>query len=121
MSESPVIRGKTVIDSPRSAKSLPPVTPGVGPDGKSAYEEIRDQQDHTHDYFAGKKPRASSPLLVSATAKAAQERQQSVGENTDPLASHPKLGLTGRVISATCVLPNSFRFDDGKWVRDDTV
>jgi hypothetical protein len=118
MSESPAIRGKTVFDSPRSTKSLPPVTPGVDPDGKSAYDDSRHEQEQedTNNYFASKKARASSPLLVAATTKAAQDVQRSVDTSTDPLAAHPKLGLTGRVISATCVLPNSFKFDDGNWV-----
>jgi hypothetical protein len=128
--ESPAIRGKSVMDSPRSQRSLPPVTPGVGPDGTSAYEEKKKDPsgppDDAADYFEGQRRQSASPLLVSATVKSAQDmlkrlslqsQSGAADDKTDPRVAHPDLNLSGRIISATFVMPFVTKYhDDGTWV-----
>ena len=131
--DSPVQRGKTADESPRSSRSYPPVTPGVGIGGYSAYHENQSQpvpvgatphQDHggsgnsknADSYFDDNaKPRSESPTQVAAGARSGEEllRRLSLthtspmkdNKDLDPRASHPNLNLSGRIISATFVVP----------------
>jgi hypothetical protein len=136
MSESPTIRGKSVLDSPKSVRSLPPVTPGVRPDGVSAYEEEKETKpsgpsDDAQDYFEGRKS-SPSPLLVAATSRASVDlHRQSLksqleassiqDDKTDPRTAHPNLNLSDRVISVSFVVPYNIKYGNGgNWVRMKT-
>jgi trehalose 6-phosphate synthase/phosphatase len=123
--ESPAFRGKSVLDSPRSNRSLPPVTPGIGPDGKSAYAEERERlergqqdDDDADDYFAGQS-------VPHQTARRNSLRRQSLISQTgaateaDPRQAHPNLNLSGRIISASFVVPFNISYhDNGEWVSE---
>ena len=144
--DSPVQRGKTADESPRSSRSFPPVTPGVGLGGVSAYHENQlnpvpigatPHQDrdgsgnpkNPDSYFdENAKPRSESPTQIAAGAKTGEELLRRLSlthtspmkhtKDLDPRASHPNLNLSGRIISATFVVPFKLKFvPGGEWVR----
>ncbi|KAF2664637.1 alpha,alpha-trehalose-phosphate synthase-like protein subunit Tps2 [Microthyrium microscopicum] len=137
MSESPAFRGKSALESPISTKSPPPVTPGVDAAGFSAYTERQNtplakpfhRPHHDADsYFGGSEtPRPVSPTMVAAGAKSPEEllRRLSLSKsstegtssrNVDPRAAHPNLNLSGRILSATFVVPFNIKFiNDNQW------
>jgi hypothetical protein len=132
---SPVIRGKTATESPGSIRSLPPVTPGVNKDGRSAYIEVKESTkpnqplEESDSYFdESQKPRPGSPTHAVAGARTSQELLRRLSlpmgidavrefKNTNPRARYANLNLSGRIISATFVVPFNIKISQsGEWV-----
>lgn len=146
MSESPVIRGKTATESPRSTNSFPPVTPGANVAGVSAYHEskqsgvspsgVRSKKDacppdNASSYFEG--GRSDSPKQGTSGARSGEDllRRLSLSrvptgfaeaQELDPRAAYPNLNLSGRIISATFVVPFNIKYiSGGEWVCDSLL
>lgn len=134
--ESPAIRGKTADESPSSVRSLPPVTPGVKPDGFSAYNEspaeyrrLMPKSAAGESYFDPKAQAGpDSPAKVAGGADTSQDLLRRISlptasdaakefANANPRARYPNLNLSGRIISATFVVPYNIKLSQtGEWV-----
>ncbi|KAF2402500.1 alpha,alpha-trehalose-phosphate synthase-like protein subunit Tps2 [Trichodelitschia bisporula] len=125
------------VDTPEPLKEPPPVTPGVHASGQSAYFEqnVREfeqlgfdpatatpgPQWNANTYFVkeqlmeGKKnSKASSGAIGEESIKPL--KSESDLSHTDPRAVHPKLNLSGRIISATFLVPYNIGFaPDADW------
>jgi trehalose 6-phosphate synthase/phosphatase len=115
-------------------RHLPPVTPGVNKDGTSAYNEAKEVEQPSEDdesYFNGpQKSSPDSPTQAAAGARTSEELLRRLSlptggggavvrnvKNYNPRSRHSALNLTGRIISATFVLPFSLKFSEGgNWV-----
>jgi trehalose 6-phosphate synthase/phosphatase len=130
--ESPIARGKTRNESPQSSRSLPPVTPGVNKDGTSAYTEAKEVEQPTEDaesYFnEAQKASPDSPTQAAAGARTSEELLRRLSlppggaivrevKSYNPRSRYSSLNLSGRIISATFVLPFSLKLSEGgNWV-----